>query len=381
MDVRKYVFAGIFTALAMLLAGAASARTPPVVVRGVDFYYLDGSGNRYATPKVESQGFAWVLDHQYDPDVRARIDSLFAKYRAAKVNWIRLLVAADNLHSDDVEPLPTPELIQKLNDFVAITRSGLNAGKFHVEIVLVPGSGFQDIDHDKQWLKAWLDNINYSNVGMVLLGGDLSPCLLSGCEGDAGASATAIRHGAWIKQIWAWKEANYPNLNASYEVIAVQSASNNNPALIAKLANWSDANTPGNEVLAVSMYVSLAPGSTWQQYATATNAILDAYSAASSKPLWIDEFGKSRGTDTGGTTWTLQDQRNAYQGVLGATFCQRTVTYATFAWVAGRDYPYDYDSTGRARYNGLVEVWNGSTPTMSATWNDLSLYYRLTTCP
>lgn len=379
-------FLSLVALLACSHAETSVAGNPPSVdVRGVTFYYLDGSYNP-ATPQIPSQGFRWVLDNQYDPAVRARIDNLLAKYRAAGVRWIRLLVAANHFPASEVDPVPSSALIQKLNDFLAITRTGPNAGKFHVEIVLIPrtqGSMFAEpfpYTADKLWFKTWLDHINFSNVGMIMFGGDLSPCLLSGCEGQSTAQALPKNHGKWIREIWSWKDANYPTLNASYEVIGVQQGGVNNPALIAQLAQWSAANTPSNPIMAASLYVNLAPGSTWQQYATAMKAILDSYASVSSKPLWIDEFGKSRGTDTG-VTWTLQDQRNAYLGVLGATFCQSDVAFATFAWVAGRDYPYHIDGAGAARYNGLVESWSGSTPVMSATWQDLSLYYKLTACP
>jgi hypothetical protein len=384
---KKHIKGLIFLlCLAMPLMGIAS--TPTGVngdVRGVTFYYLDGAANPYSHPAVAGQGFGWVLDNQYDPAVRARIDNLLTAYRNAGVNWIRLLVGSDNFPSSKVEPVPSAALIKEFNDFLAITRSGANQGQFHIEVVLVPhrASGMiADVapyNHDKLWLKTWIDKINYTNVGMVLLGGDLSPCLLSGCEGSANASAIAKNHGAWIKSIWAWKQANYPTLNASYEVIGVESG--NNPALIAMLAHWNDVNTPTNAIMSAGVYISLPSGATWQQYAAVTVAVLDSYASASSKNLHIDEYGKSRGTDASGNTWSLNDQRAAYQGFLGAVVCLRKKNYAKFAWVAGRDYPYDTDSTGRARWNGLVDSFNGATPVMSATWSDLKLYYTLQVCP
>jgi hypothetical protein len=108
--------------------------------------------------------------------------------------------------------------------------------------------------------------------------------------------------------------------------------------------------------------------------------VLDAYHSVSSKPLWIDEYGKSigscviNGQNCG--TWTEQDQRNAYQGFLGASVCWRQNRYFKFAWVAGRDYPYDGQE-----WFGLVSTFNGDKPFMRPAWYDLGLYYNLQACP
>lgn len=365
---KNSVLVLIFLVAALFVQKSSIAANVSGDVRGVTFFYLDG----------ESQDFPWVLDNQYDPTVRARIDNLLAQYRAGGVNWIRLLVATDHFPIEsESHPVPSASLIKKVNDFMAITRSGLNAGRFKVELVLVPqqrNALFTDVapySRDKLWFKTWIDNLNYSNLGIVMLGGDLSPCYLSGCEGESSADVVPKNHGAWIKSLWAWKQANYPGLNASYEVIGVQSLSNNSPVLIKKLAGWMNANTPTNPIVAASVYIDLPSGSSWQEYANATVKILDAYHSVSNKTLWIDEFGKSFGSQ-----WNAQDQRNAYLGFLGASVCWRQNRYPKFAWVASNDYPYD----GR-NWLGLVSGFNGTTPVMRDTWSDLSLYYNLQSCP
>jgi hypothetical protein len=120
-----------------------------------------------------------------------------------------------------------------------------------------------DFKPDWTWMNEWITKFNYTNLGIIMLGGDLSPCLLSGCEGEAAAEALPRNHGAWIKAMWAAKEANHPRLNASYEVIGVQKRSNNSPELIKKLATWINTATPSNPVVAASLYVVLPPGSSW----------------------------------------------------------------------------------------------------------------------
>ena len=151
----------------------------------------------------------------------------------------------------------------------------------------------------------------------------------------------------------------------------MQSGSSNNPALIQKLAQWNKVNTPSNPILAASLYIEQPSGSSWQDYANATFKILDAYQTITNQPLWIDEFGKSFGQQ-----WTSQDQRNAYQGFLGASICYRQSHYPKFAWVAGNDYPYDGKN-----WFGLVAGFNGIVPAMRGAWSDLSMYYNLPSCP
>jgi hypothetical protein len=352
--------------LVVWLAGMAQAVAAGLFegkVRGVTFFYLDGA----------KQDFPWVLEHQREPLVRARIENLLKQYRAAGVNWIRLLIATDHFSDRSViHPVPTQPLIQKVNDFMAITRNGPNAGQFTLELVLLPeqkNARFTDTapyERDKRWYKTWLDHLDYTNLGMVMFGGDLSPRLLSGGQDETGAEPIPQNHGAWIKSIWAWKKANYPDIYASYEVIGIQTGSRNNPLLIQNLATWAKANTPGISVFSAALYVELPSGRSWRDYADVTATILDTYHSVSDIPLWIDEFGKSSGT-----TWTLEDQKNAYTGFLTATVSWRRKRYPMFAWVTGNDAPYDGKNTF-----GLVSGFEEAKPLMRPAWEELTRFYQ-----
>ncbi len=256
---------------------------------------------------------------------------------------------------------------------MAITRDGSNAGQFTIEIVFVPEqneSMFTDTypyTRDKLWFETWLDNLDYTNLGMVMLGGDLLPCLSSGCE----SSSVTVNHANWIKSIWSWKEQNYQSLNALYEVVGVQSSINNEPTLIEKLTTWIENNTPNIPAVAASLYLELPSGADWNAYANATTRILDAYHSNTDKPLWIDEYGKSLGTG-----WTEEDQKAAYDGFLAASVCWRQNQYRKFAWVAGNDYPYNGDN-----WFGLASSFVNNYPTMRPAWNTIKLYYNLQECP
>jgi len=336
-------------------------------VRGTTFFYLDGS----------AQDFPWVLDHQYDPAVRAKIDSLLSQYRSAGINWIRLLVATNHFpNRSDIHPVPTQALIQKVNDFMAITRAGANAGQFTIELMLIPEQSngqFTDVapyTRDKLWYQTWLSGLNYTNLGMVMFGGDLTPCLLQGCEFDG----LTKNHADWIRGIWSWKVVNYPSINGSYEVIGVQQGSDNNYWMLLNMSWWNQTYTPTNPVLAASLYVEKPPGASWGDYANATITILNNYiTYPGSKPLWIDEFGKKIGTE--GYTWTAQDQSAAFAGFYGASVCSfQAQRFPKFAWVGGNDsdLPLSY---------GLFSAFSGSTPVARPALNDLSLYYNLQACP
>ena len=358
----------MMTLIAALASPVSASTNIGDTAKGVTFFYINGG----------SEDFPWVLTHQHEPEVRARIDALLARYRSAGVNWIRLLISHDYFSDGEVEPVPSAALISKVNDFIAITHTGANAGHFHVEVVLTTHRDahglYTDVPpytHDKRWLQSWIDHLDYTNLGMIMLAGDLSPCYLSGCYGDSNAAQPLpMNHGEWITSIWAWKQAHRPNLIASYEVIGVQSLSDNNPALIRKLALWMDVHTPTNPVMAASLYVSLPPGATSRSYEEATHAILQSYASASHRALWIDEYGKSVGGQ-----WTTEDQRAAYQGFFRASLCQAQPPYAEFAWVGGRDYPYK-----EGEWFGLVDSFNGATPLMMPAWKDLTLFYTMKNC-
>ncbi|WLQ16074.1 hypothetical protein O5O45_09120 [Hahella aquimaris] len=341
-------------------------------VRGVTFFYLDGV----------HQDFPWVLDNQRDPEVRKKIDSLLNEYRNAGVNWIRILVDADHYGKANENPVPSLSLIQKVNDFMRITRTGDQADWFTIELVLDPytikkedgnkdNGKMQDIhpyDRDKLWYKTWLDNLDYTNLGMVVIGGDLSPCSIQGCDQTGEISES---HASWIKEMWSWKEQYYPELNATYEVIGNEEGIND-PRLISILATWIEKNTPTVPVIAASIYIDLPSGSHWVDYAEATNNTLEAYHSVTSKPLWIDEFGKNIRMGS-----TVADQKAAYEGFLGASICWRKNKYAKFAWVGGNDYPY------KDKYwYGLVSGFNSNDePVMRPAWSVLSQYYNLQQCP
>lgn len=355
---------GSFCLSLLLLAAPVASWSANISgdVRGATLFYLDGG----------SQDFPWILDNQYNPQVRTRIDNLLANYRAAGVNWIRLLVAISHFpNQGDVAPLPSTALIRKLNDFMAITRAGPNAGQFNIELVLVPSQNAATVEQDKAWFKVWLDNLNYSNLGMVMLGGDLSPCDITSCE----RTAANQNHANWIRSIWSWKQANYPNLNASFEVIGVDSTNPTNPWLLANSAWWIGAYTPSNPIVAASLYVRLPSGSSWQAYADATRNILANYHVYSAKPLWIDEFGKSLGSSAFGN-WSEQDQTNAFNGFLAGSVCYMQNRYPKFAWVAGNDY-----NPAITEWYGLVSSFSGDTPVFRPAFSAVNLYYNLQACP
>jgi hypothetical protein len=275
------------------------------------------------------------------------------------------------------DPSLPPRFIKSVNDFMAITRSGPNAGKFNIEVVLgtkTDASGmFSDTapyTRDKQWLKTWITGLDYTNLGMVLIAGDMQPC---GWNGQAfvcspNGTPSANNHGAWLTNIWPWVKQNWPTLQVSYEVIA---GTTNTTELIQKQAAWVTANTPDVPWIAASLYYDLAPGSSWQDYAQWTSKLLQVYAQTTTKPLWIDEYGSAVSQDR-----TELDQAAYYNGFLGASTCWMGRQYPKFAWVAGNDYPY----TGQL-WSGLVRNFQDSKPVWRGAWSTVNQYYNLAACP
>jgi hypothetical protein len=363
------------TALAVLPSAAALAApaAPPVSgpVRGVTFYFLDGS----------AESFPWVLANQTNPAVRAKIDNVLASYRAANVNWIRLLLAANHFEAASY-PLPSQTLIDQVNSFLAITRSGPNAGKFQVEIVLITpkdaSNNFLDLPpyvKDKEWLAAWLTKLDFTNIGMVLLSGDAAPCAWDGkrhsCYGDSATevSPVAYNNGHWITEIWPWFRSRWPTLLASYEVIAGDPV--NDGALIKKLGKWVTKHTPEVPYTAAALYFDLPPGRPWTDIARQTQALLLAYHSVTKKPLWIDEYGM-KVCAAGKCAYTEADQAAYFAGFLGAATCWTSVEYPKFAWVAGNDQVETADA-----WYGLVSGFAENQPVWRQAWSAISLYYNL----
>lgn len=361
---------------------AGCATTPPSTgstpvagtVRGVTFFYLDGI----------NQDFPWVLENQYNPAVRAKIDGVLAGYRQAGVNWIRLLVSANHRgyykYLDKTNPVPDDSLVRQVNDFTAITRSGENAGKFNIELMLIAQTDtdglFMDAapsySKDKQWYASWISKLNYSNIGLVMFGGDLQPCgwePVNGFKcGDASSRAIVKNHAKWIVGMWNWLKQTYPNLNVNYEVIGGGDVFG---MLLNATAKWQLQNTPSIPATAASIYFDLPPGSTSQQYATTTRAILDYYKVASTKPLWIDEYGKSISTQ-----YSITDHANYTAGFLATAVCGGYGAPAgIFAWHAG------YDSSYQGVSYGYASGFSGNNLVWRPAWASVQHYYTTATCP
>lgn len=423
---RRFLVA-ISTALALMLSPSVWATNASGSIRGVTFFHLDGQYN----------DLPWVLDHLSDPDVQAKLNNLFATYQAAGVNWIRLLIAPDffetyaarfsvpcstqpTLAPCSVYPNVNQALLAEVNQFLAMTAK---AG-FKVELNINPHSVagmpgfFCDSSpmgpnsttpncsdpyyyNDKEYYNNWFAGLNMANVGMVMLGGGINPCNPAyGCDRQGATNPMVINNGEWIMNIWAWKKANFPTLNATYETVGVI-AYNGNPndtTQIGLIAKWMDQYTPGLPYNAMSLYVSqpsdvtppwqFSPPWQWGNYATATDALLDAYAKASNTPLWIDEYGTYVGWDQ-----TEADQYQALLGFLGASVCQRMNQYPKFLWEAGNDYPnrqFPYPTTypllGVMESFGLVMFYYGGsggsldTPYMRQGWSAISQFYNMQSC-
>lgn len=357
--------------LLVLLAGVLPGCEPP---KGVTLFYLDGG----------AQDFPWILENQTEPSARAKIDSLLASYRAAGVTWIRLLIGSWIANS---YPNPSYAEIERVNSFLAITRSGSNAGKFKIELVFVhprDAAGMAEAppcSQSKAWVAAWMDAIDFDNnrIGSIVIDGDLSPCEPVGAGWACGESSTpaAASHAAWIENVWPWFVGRWPGWQgkAGYELILGQD--DNTAERLAHNVDWALQNTPSIPRIMGSLYFELSPGSPWTDYADQTMTYLNRYDQVSTKPLWIDEYGMRLTAAGSNPHFTEVDQAAYFDGFLGATSCWATRGYPRFAWVGGNDYPL-VSTWGWA---GLFSGFSGTAPVARPAWGSVSLYYKLTSCP
>lgn len=224
-----------------------------------------------------------------------------------------------------------------------------------------------------------MTGLNYSNLGMVMLSGDLTPCGWDGvnpgykCFGETATTVPplAYNHGYWLSTLWPWFRSQWPTVQASCEVIAGDS----NGELIMRTATWVQQRTPTVSYIAVSLYSELTPGASWLDYANRTVLLLNSYHSVATLPLWIDEYGM-RICQTGQCAFTEADQTAFYNGFLGASTCWTTRKYPKFAWVGGNDYPYNSQF-----WCGLASSFSGTTPVWRPAWSAVSVYFNLDKCP
>jgi hypothetical protein len=188
-------------------------------------------------------------------------------------------------------------------------------------------------------------------------------------------SETSESHGQWLIAMWEWFHYQYPDVQASYEIIGTGGSYTREPVplLVQGIAQWVDANTPDVPYTSLSLYIDLPPGVGWEEYATTTRDLLSAYSSATSRPLWIDEFGKQVcGASSTTCANTEDDQVSYYHGFLDAT---AKMDIPRFAWTASNDYPFDTKSD--LRYGLFSDYDANDKPVPRPAWYTLQLYYTV----
>ena len=370
----------------VLLKPLVAHAQPSERINGVSFISLDGWG------EVPDEGFVWVLNNIGSPDVESKLRNTFETYQQAGINWVRILIAPDWFLPAIEYPIPPASRIQSVNDFMSI------AADFGIttEIVFVSPrdiNGFisspPPYTDDKAWFRAWMNDLDMTHLGMVQINGDLLiwwPDSSSGrylFYGDPAIppGAVAQNHGAWVLDMWEWFHGQYPDVNASYEIITGLGNPNvgvltADSTLLQQSSEWVDAYTPDVPYTSATFYFEHAPGVGWEKYAETVRNLITAYKSVTSRPLWIDEFGmRVCGLSSTVCMNTEDDQVSYYHGFLEAT---ASMDIPRFAWTASNDYPFalapiDY------RF-GLFSDYDASdNPVPRPAWNYLQFYYTLPT--
>ncbi len=343
-------------------------------VRGITFHFLDGWDH----------DLPWMIENQYNSQVRKQIETVLDSFVETGINWLRIIIAAHHRpyyqYVDSGNPLPSNVHIKQVNDFLALLRSNRFTDKFKIELVLIPEMNkdlsFRDsapFTLDKQWINSWMNKLDFTNIGIVMMGADLMPCAWEGSQikfrcGDASGSRVTQTHARWIQSVWPWARQNWPNQNMSYEVIAGSST-----LAASTMATWVSEHTPDVTVAAASMYFDLPIGATVQDYANYWRDVITSFRNHSVKPLWIDEFGKRIGTG-----YSESDQEYFFEGFLRATVCgDFPDSIPKLAWVGGDDY-----KKSRKIWFGLFSGYApDNTPKFRPAWKSLSKYYNAQQCP
>ncbi len=350
-------------------------------IRGATLYFLDGSG----------QPPRYIIANQDDPDVAAKLCNIFARYHLAGVNWVRFLVVAHQFKNQpefaDIYTNPYP-VIEKVNQFME--QAQVCGVDLTFELLLDPRQQRQwftdppPYTNDLNWYRAWLDNLDMTHVGMIMLTGDTSPCAWNGtvfqCYGDNSLDVTplAYNNGHWVASVYPILSAEYPDVLMGVDMMAGDQAGNNE--LLKKTAEWVDAFIPTAPYTALSLHFALPVGSTWQDYAAQDLRILSNYHSVTNRDLWMDEIGgpmcNPSGCGTPETTddYTWADQSAAINGWLAVLACQQTTDYPVMLWAAHRDY-------GMVPSYGMISNFTGNVPNFKSVWNTVSLYYNLQVCP
>jgi hypothetical protein len=236
----------------------------------------------------------------------------------------------------------------------------------------------------KSYFAHWMTGLTAGSVNLFVMGNTIRVCTFSQpgtgtvtCDRDnSNASDIAVNNGEWVINLWAWKQNYHPSVTATFELVGVanQGTYNNYSDLIYRIALWEAKYIPDVPYTAMSMYIDEPPNTLWQDYATATNGVIAAYSAANTHiPLWIDEYGTHFSNNQGNTQ---QDQEQGLLGFLGGDICQSLNKAPKFLWIAGNDSP-----NGADNYFGLVSSFDGNTPVMRPGWHAIDQWYNLQACP
>jgi hypothetical protein len=333
------------------------------MINGATFYFLDGYRPTFPS-----------IIHNLDTH-KPKLFNLLNAYKSAGVNWIRILIVCQHFgdklyHPDD--PYTKPEIhIQKVNEFMRFANT---VAPFTFEVLLDPRKTwpttyFQDTPlyaNDKVWYDKWISRLDFSTLGVIMLPGDLWPIQGEYAFGDHHelVSPVCYNNGHWIKEMMGYLHSKYPTMHINFEL----GLWGTTPETVKKAVSWHTKYFPWTWWIAMPLYYSLPPGATWQEYRTGFSSLFSAYKQATSKPLWIDEYGLPITITPAG--YYEEDQEAYYHGILEA-MKESGIQHARFAWVAGRDYPYN----GAESY-GLVKSFSSDTPVWTPAWDQVKAYYK-----
>lgn len=255
--------------LAACGGGPEPVAAPPqaATVRGANVFYLARG----------DEDMPYILENIDAPSVRGSLDRILTGLKAAHVNSIRLLIAADHFpltKRRNAWPVPDAwqtEGLRKLVDVIA--------GKgFSVYLVFVgktvdeKNQLFISAEKDLIWINSFLSAVDRAAVVRVDLSGDAFVCDDTGCEQTEGQK----NHADYLRAVWRGRPASWP---VSYE--SGGPSEYTTPRGVRNGIRWALEQTPGAPV-SIGFY---PPAERVREYAEVI--------AEFKVPIWISEYGGS----------------------------------------------------------------------------------------
>ncbi|MDY6929435.1 MAG: hypothetical protein SWN10_20295 [Pseudomonadota bacterium] len=332
-------------------------------VTGINFFYLDGRDQEGLPQLMQKLALGDSACKGTREGINKRFHATLTELKSAGYNWVRVLVGQGfyqiyssrcNIPMSQVYPVLSPNQAAILNTLL----EGITGYGFTLELVLGGSAKFSDTQGDIRFFESILTQIDLSNVGLVMLGGDVQP-------------TRSKKHKDWLLMLYRhFTQHTSPELrqlNYSFDTVTYPQI-----AHFESYLKWVKQSMPSLPVVSINLYNrSLPAGAKWYQYYEAIQPYLKAYdSSGLTQSPWIDEYGFRLSNPPEQTHFTEDDQLAYVKGLTYAIYCNSTTPIPAFIWTAGNDrYLADPSRDLERTPYGLFRSYANNTPVPTKAFN------------